>query len=137
MRQPALSSHRLMDAQKYAHEIILECHEAWKRLISGQVPSENSLCVQLTLLAGSGLLAERTHSLNVTVNGSAGKVENNSQEYRAIPQDSRKPPAPIDASIDKVRVVSVLLVPVLLIRLHSGSISACVSALTPMGRFDD
>ena len=39
--------HRPLTRQKYALEIILETHEAWKRLIAGQPPqpSDIAMCV--------------------------------------------------------------------------------------------
>ncbi|KAH8927881.1 inorganic diphosphatase [Atractiella rhizophila] len=67
--------------KKYAIEIIHECHEAWKRLISGQTASEISL-------------------LNLHADG-PGKVSTSDPAYTSLPQDSRKPPAPVDPSIDK------------------------------------
>jgi hypothetical protein len=45
----------------------------------------------------------RPHSVNTTVDGSAGQVSTGSSEHRAIPAHSPKAPASIDASIDKVR----------------------------------
>jgi len=68
--------------KKYAIEIIHECHEHWKRLIGNQTNSEIAIA-------------------NLTVEGSAGKVSPNDPLYQALPGDSRKPPAPIDSSIDK------------------------------------
>lgn len=68
--------------KKYATEIIHECHEAWKRLISGSVQSEISLA-------------------NLTVDSSPAQVSTSDPVYHQLPPDSRKPPAPIDPSISK------------------------------------
>jgi len=71
--------------KKYALEIILETHEAWRRLINGQSdPGEISLA-------------------NVSVQGSPRKVRGpDDPAYKTVPpQDMRRPHAPIDGSIDK------------------------------------
>lgn len=73
--------------KKYATEIIHECHEAWRRLISGESPAKTS-----------------TYDLstrNVAVEGSVGFVKTSDPSYTSLPADSRKPPAPIDPSISK------------------------------------
>jgi len=68
--------------KKYALEIILECHEAWKRLIAGN--------------SGSEIKIE-----NATVESSSSKTS-----PPTFPANSAKPAAPIDASIDKVFFIS-------------------------------
>jgi len=70
--------------KKYALEIILETHEAWKRLIAGQPPQTSDIAI-----------------LNTTVDGSPQKVSTNDSAYKAIPAASPQPPAQIDPSIDK------------------------------------
>ncbi|ORX38039.1 inorganic pyrophosphatase [Kockovaella imperatae] len=75
-------------SKKYAVEIILECHEAWKKLITGETnPGGISL-----------------H--NTQVKGSRGLVSTSDAAYTSIPADSRKPPAPIDPSISKSFFIS-------------------------------
>ncbi|KAI0321353.1 inorganic pyrophosphatase [Amylostereum chailletii] len=73
--------------KKYATEIIHECHEAWRRLITGESPAKTS--------------AYDLSIRNVTIENSPGYVRTNDPSYTALPQDSRKPPAPIDPSISK------------------------------------
>lgn len=69
--------------QKYAQEIIVECHEAWKRLVNGVVQSDVKID-------------------NVTVETSAAK-----RAAPPVPKDQAQPDAPIDASIDKWFFISV------------------------------
>jgi inorganic pyrophosphatase len=73
--------------KKYATEIVHECHEAWRRLITGEVTNK----------IGNTELAIN----NLTVDGSPGRGRQNDQVHGAIPPDSRKPPAFIDPSISK------------------------------------
>ncbi|CAE6512342.1 unnamed protein product [Rhizoctonia solani] len=73
--------------KKYATEIIHECHEAWRRLITGESPSKTA-SYDLSIA-------------NVTVPNSPGYVDRSNPIYTSIPPDSRKPPAPIDPSISK------------------------------------
>ncbi|KAI8608557.1 inorganic diphosphatase [Chytriomyces sp. MP71] len=71
----------------YANEVVHETSDAWKKLISGAVPSKTEhYDIQV---------------VNTSVEGSPYRVETSSGAYAAIPADSRKPAAPIDASIDK------------------------------------
>ncbi|CAE7168896.1 unnamed protein product [Rhizoctonia solani] len=73
--------------KKYATEIIHECHEAWRRLVTGETPAKTpSYDLSIT---------------NVTVPNSPGYVERSHSTYTSLPPDSRKPPAPIDPSISK------------------------------------
>ncbi|KAI0785501.1 inorganic pyrophosphatase [Irpex lacteus] len=73
--------------KKYATEIIHECHEAWRRLISGQSPAKTaSYDLSIT---------------NTTIPDSPGYVTKNDPAYQSIPPDSRKPPAPIEPAISK------------------------------------
>ncbi|KAJ7146083.1 inorganic diphosphatase [Mycena epipterygia] len=69
--------------KKYATEIIHECHEAWRRLITGK-----SVKQDLSL-----------H--NVSIKNSPGFIQKDNRIYTGLPSDSRKPPAPIDPSISK------------------------------------
>ncbi|CAE6447361.1 unnamed protein product [Rhizoctonia solani] len=73
--------------KKYATEIIHECHEAWRRLITGESPAKTS-SYDLSIA-------------NVTVPNSPGYVDRSNPVYTSLPPDSRKPPAPIDPSISK------------------------------------
>ncbi|KAF8600876.1 inorganic diphosphatase [Ceratobasidium sp. AG-I] len=73
--------------KRYATEIIHECHEAWRRLIVGEVPAKTP-SYELSLA-------------NVSVENSPGYVDKSNQIYTSIPTDSRKPPAPIDPSVSK------------------------------------
>jgi len=73
--------------KKYATEIIHECHEAWKRLASGQAPAETP--------------NYKISLANITVEGSVGLVGTSDPVYTSLPPDSRKPPAPIDSTISK------------------------------------
>ncbi|KAG1828068.1 inorganic pyrophosphatase [Suillus variegatus] len=73
--------------KKYATEIIHECNEAWRRLISGESPAKTP-----------------TYDLsvrNLTNPNSPGLVTRNDPTYANIPPDSRQPPALIDPSISK------------------------------------
>ncbi|KAG0707447.1 inorganic pyrophosphatase [Suillus ampliporus] len=73
--------------KKYATEIIHECNEAWRRLISGESPARTP-----------------TYDLsirNLTNPNSPGLVTRSDPTYANLPADSRQPPAPIDPSISK------------------------------------
>ncbi|OZJ06844.1 Inorganic pyrophosphatase [Bifiguratus adelaidae] len=73
--------------KKYAQDVVTECHEAWKRLITGAIPrSSDKYDIQLA---------------NVAVESSPYRVGTEDATYRAIPAASSLPPAPIDASVDK------------------------------------
>lgn len=73
--------------KKYATEIIHECHEAWRRLITGETPAQT---------------AQYDLSIrNITIQNSPGFVSRSDPTYTSLPADSRKPPAPIDPSISK------------------------------------
>ncbi|KAI5121321.1 hypothetical protein M0805_003788 [Coniferiporia weirii] len=73
--------------KKYATEIIHECHEAWRRLISGESPSKTA-SYDLSI-----------H--NITVENSPGFIRTNDPIYTGLPAERREPPAPIDPSISK------------------------------------
>ena len=66
--------------KKYATEVIHECNEAWKRLVSGQAD------------------AGEVNIANTTVQGSKGHGSGNEA---SIPAAAPQPAAPIDASISK------------------------------------
>ncbi|KAM0755048.1 inorganic pyrophosphatase [Meredithblackwellia eburnea MCA 4105] len=70
--------------RKYATEIIHECNEAWKRLISGQTKAGDISLV------------------NTKVEGSSAKVAT----AEGIPAGQKLPPAPIDPSINKTFFIS-------------------------------
>ncbi|PWN48216.1 pyrophosphatase-domain-containing protein [Violaceomyces palustris] len=69
--------------RKYATEVVHECNEAWKRLISGQAEAGD---VKIT---------------NTSVQGSKGFVGPNDPAITSLPQANPQPPAPIDSSVDK------------------------------------
>jgi len=73
--------------RKYATEIIHECHEAWRRLVTGEAPAKTA----------SYDLSIR----NVTQQSSPGFVNSNDPVYSGLPGDSRRPAAPIDPSVSK------------------------------------
>ncbi|KAI0347721.1 inorganic diphosphatase [Trametopsis cervina] len=73
--------------KKYATEIIHECHEAWRRLVSGQSPAKTA-SYDLSIA-------------NTTLPDTTGYTTKSDQLYQSIPPDSRKPPAPIDPAISK------------------------------------
>jgi len=73
--------------KKYAMEIIHECHEAWRRLITGESP-----------VRGPG---SEISIRNITIQNSPGFVSRNDPAYTGLPADSRKPPGPVDPSISK------------------------------------
>jgi len=69
--------------KKYATEIIHECHEAWRRLITGE-NTQHKLSIH-----------------NITIKNSPGFIQRDQRPYTDIPGDSRKPAAPIDPSVSK------------------------------------
>jgi len=73
--------------KKYATEIIHECHEAWRRLMSGESPARTP-SYELSIA-------------NTNNRGSAGYISTDDVLYKNLPPDSRKPPAPIERSISK------------------------------------
>lgn len=73
--------------KRYAIEIIHECHEAWRRLVSGDTPAKTAN-YDLSIA-------------NLTVNFSPSQVRVTDSLYTNLPPDSRKPAAPVDPSIHK------------------------------------
>ncbi|TFL03579.1 inorganic diphosphatase [Pterulicium gracile] len=73
--------------KKYATEIIHECHEAWRRLITGETAAKT---------ANYNLSIS-----NITIQNSPGFLNRSDPSYTSVPADSRQPPAPIDPSISK------------------------------------
>jgi len=73
--------------KKYATEIIHECHEAWRRLITGETPAK-SADYEIALA-------------NITIENSPGFLPRHHPSYTSLPPDSRRAPAPIDASVSK------------------------------------
>ncbi|KAF0561212.1 inorganic diphosphatase [Gigaspora margarita] len=73
--------------KKYATEIIHETHEAWKRLISGQVPDKTDKYY--------------INTANLTCDGSPRQITTDDPIYQSIPQSTPIKYAPIDPSIDK------------------------------------
>ncbi|KAJ3123290.1 Inorganic pyrophosphatase [Physocladia obscura] len=71
----------------YATEIIHETNEAWKRLISSQIPASTEYY--------------NIAVVNTEVTDSPYKVDISAASYTSLPADSRKPANPIDASVDK------------------------------------
>jgi len=70
--------------KRYATEIIHECNEAWKKLIAGQ-----------------GDHANHEVSIETTTNKNSPGAVDPKEVDRKVGPDSRKPPAPIDPSIQK------------------------------------
>jgi len=73
--------------KKYATEIIHECHEAWRRLITGESPAKTA-SYDLSIN-------------NITIENSPGFVRRADQIYTGLPSEAAVPPAPIDPSINK------------------------------------
>ncbi|KAF9422884.1 Inorganic pyrophosphatase [Podila epigama] len=73
--------------KKYATEIIHETHEAWNRLISGEIPAKAD--------------AYDIKVANVSVEKSPYKVSADDEVVKSIPSASAKPASPIDPSVDK------------------------------------
>jgi len=73
--------------KKYATEIIHECHEAWRRLVTQPGVARTASCTISTA--------------NLTVPSTYGLLNPNDPNVQAIPLDSRAVPAPIDPSISK------------------------------------
>ncbi|KAL2911220.1 Inorganic pyrophosphatase [Polyrhizophydium stewartii] len=73
--------------KKYANEVIHECHEAWRRLITKAIPAkadEYEIAVANTEVADSPY-----------------RVTSDDAQHAALPKSSPKPALPIDPSIDK------------------------------------
>ena len=68
--------------KKYATEIIHECHESWRRLISGQVPAKTDK-YDLSIA-------------NITQEDSVGLTSTQDPIYTSLPQATNSPPKPID-----------------------------------------
>jgi len=73
--------------KKYATEIIHECHEAWRRLITGESPAKTAQ-YEISIA-------------NLFVDGSLGRVEPENPTYSNLPRETPSAPAPIDPSISK------------------------------------
>ncbi|KIY46806.1 inorganic diphosphatase [Fistulina hepatica ATCC 64428] len=73
--------------KKYATEIIHECHEAWKRLITGDTPAKTAN-YEISIA-------------NITIRNSPGFTPRDDTSYTELPVESRKAPAPIDPSVSK------------------------------------
>ena len=97
--------------KKYATEIIHECHEAWRRLISGESPARTPtydlsmyvptcfFCLSSIVCRREIILTDSLHfSANVTLPRSLGYVTKDDPAYANLPHDSRMPPAPIEPS---------------------------------------
>ncbi|TPX34828.1 inorganic diphosphatase [Synchytrium microbalum] len=76
----------------YATQIITETHDAWKKLITGAVPSKTE---EYDIKVS-----------NLSVAGSPYKVAKDDATYKGLPADSKQPDAPIDSSVDKWFYVS-------------------------------
>lgn len=68
--------------KKYATEIIHECHEAWRRLVTGESPAETP--------------NYKISVANLTVEGSIGHTSRNNPDYAELPKATRDAPKPID-----------------------------------------
>lgn len=88
--------------KKYAMEIIHECHEAWRRLASGETPAKTARYdISMYVLKrpyDNVLILPFDNSRNVTNPNYPGFVRRDDPSYTSIPLDSRKPAAPIDPS---------------------------------------
>ncbi|KAH8120085.1 inorganic pyrophosphatase [Phellopilus nigrolimitatus] len=73
--------------KKYATEIIHECHEAWRRLVTGERPAKTA-SYDLSIA-------------NITQEKTPGLIRMNDPSYTSLPAESRAPAAPIDPSINK------------------------------------
>lgn len=71
----------------YATEVIHECADAWKRLISKEVPAKTD---QYDVSVA-----------NAAVGDSPYKVAQDDAQYAALPKASGKPAQPVDPSVDK------------------------------------
>jgi len=71
-------------SKKYATEITHECHEAWRRLITGEV-SAKTASYALSIA-------------NISIQGSPGQIPTDHPLYTNIPKATRVPPKPIGAS---------------------------------------
>ncbi|KAF9543123.1 Inorganic pyrophosphatase [Mortierella hygrophila] len=73
--------------KKYALDVVKETHEAWERLIKGEIPSKTDVYdLQVS---------------NVSVQGSPYLVGAEDEVVKNIPAAAAKPAAPIDPSVDK------------------------------------
>ncbi|KAF7307042.1 Gamma-tubulin RING complex protein [Mycena indigotica] len=93
--------------KKYATEIIHECHEAWRRLITGESTSQDIAMYSSYLENVSRL--NNLSSDNITIKNSPGFLQRDQHKYTSLPADSRKPPAPIDPSGNRFLVCFVML----------------------------
>jgi inorganic pyrophosphatase len=88
--------------KKYATEIIHECHEAWRRLITGETPAKaHTYDLSMYVFLQLPLYNTGSHSFrsrNITIKNSPGFVRRDDPSYTNIPTDSRKPAGPIDPS---------------------------------------
>jgi len=73
--------------KKYAMDVINETHQAWRRLITNQIPSKTD--------------KYDIHCANVTVDDSPHRIGTTDSIYAAIPIANPQPPCAIDPSIDK------------------------------------
>jgi inorganic pyrophosphatase len=83
--------------KKYATEIIHECHEAWRRLITGESPMQD-LAMSVSSASSAICMPDPDTSHNITIKNSPGFIQRDHPMYTNLPPDSRKPPAPIDPS---------------------------------------
>lgn len=74
--------------KKYATEVVHECHEAWKRLVSGQAD------------------AGEVSIVNSSVQGSKGLASANDAATKSIPAANPQPDAEIPQSVDKSFFIS-------------------------------
>ena len=70
--------------KKYAMEVIHECEEAWKRLVSGKIPPKTE--------------AYDCSVANSSVVDSPYKIATDSADYKKIPAANPQPAAPVDPS---------------------------------------
>lgn len=79
-------------------EIIHHCHKSWRRLITGEDVGAPGISLYVKLAGVLWFLTDRYDSRNITIQNSPGFVSRTDPSYTALPEDSRKPAAPIPPS---------------------------------------
>lgn len=73
--------------KKYSEQVIHECHEHWRKLISKQIPNKTD--------------EYEISTINTNVADSPYAVGKDDEKVKAIPAPNPLQPAPIDPSVDK------------------------------------
>ncbi|KAF8832066.1 hypothetical protein HHX47_DHR1001298 [Lentinula edodes] len=84
--------------KKYATEIIHECHEAWRRLITGESNPHGISMSDRSSSSHTDKFIDFSNSDNITISNSPAFVRRDDSSYLSIPPASSKPPAPIEPS---------------------------------------